>query len=192
VSIGSELPEYGVAPGGLFAATSTTQAGAHPNVTTAFFLNTVNLTGEPFESVPVGTPKDVRFDLPPGLVGTTVGMPRCTMAAVINESNCPTDTMVGTATIFAKSLSIRYELTLPVFNIAPAPGEPAAFAFNAALFPVRLDTSVLADGDYGVRVSASDLTEGAETYASSITIWGVPAAAVPDLIARLAISKPMK
>jgi len=173
VSIGSTLPEYGVAPGGLTATTSTNQAGAHPNVTTAFFLNTVSRAGKP---VVVGTPKDIRFDLPPGLVGTTVGMARCTMAEVIAESHCPADTMVGTATLIVQAAGDeRLQLTLPVFNIAPAPGEPAAFAFNAALFPVRLDTSVLANGDYGVRVSASDLTEGATTYASSITIWGVPA-----------------
>jgi hypothetical protein len=175
VSIGSALPEYGVAPGGLFAATSTNQAGAHPNVTTAFFLNTVTLGGPAFEAVPVVTPKDVRFDLPPGLVGTTVGMARCTMAEVIDESRCPMDTMVGTATIVAFGDAGRLVLTVPVFNIAPAPGEPAAFGLNAVLFAARLDTSVLSDGNYGVRVSSPDITEGANTYATSITIWGVPA-----------------
>jgi hypothetical protein len=194
VTISSAAPEYGVAPSGLFAATSTTQAGAHPNVTTAFFLNTSVQTRAtsngigPFFAGPIGNPKDVRFDLPPGLVGTTVGMPRCTMAAVIDEAHCPADTMIGTATVIAYNGSLgRIELTVPVFNIAPAPGEPAAFAFNAALFPARLDTSVLSNGDYAVRVSASDLTEGAEVMASWITIWGVPAehaGAGPDLAAR--------
>ena len=173
VSISSALPEYGVAPGGLMAATSTNQAGAHPNVTTAFFLNTITPPiGSPTS---VGTPKDVRFDLPPGLVGTTVGMARCTMAKVINESHCPADTMVGAATVITDDAGSRIDLTLPVFNIAPAPGEPAAFAFNGIFFPARLDTSVLSNGDYGVRVTAPDITEGAEVIATSITIWGVPA-----------------
>jgi hypothetical protein len=176
VSIGSALPEYGVAPGGLFAATSTNQAGAHPNVTTAFFLNTINPSGYPVNGVePVGTPKDVRFDLPPGLVGTTVGMARCSMVQVIDESHCPADTMVGTGTFISASGAGRLVITVPVFNIAPAPGEPAAFGFNALLFAARLDTSVLSNGDYGVRVTAPDITEGAETYASLVTIWGVPA-----------------
>jgi hypothetical protein len=169
VSIGSALPEYGVASGGLMAATSTNQAGAHPNVTTAFFLNTHPVGFQGAE--PISTPKDVRFDLPPGLVGTTVGMPRCTMAEVINESHCPADTMVGTATVFVEA----FVLTVPVFNIAPAPGEPAAFGFNALLFAARLDTSVLSNGDYGVRVTAPDITEGGRAYGSSVTIWGVPA-----------------
>jgi hypothetical protein len=45
VAISSQTPAYGVAKGGLLAATSTSQAGAHPNVTNEFFLNTVNPRG---------------------------------------------------------------------------------------------------------------------------------------------------
>jgi hypothetical protein len=178
VTISSASPEYGVAPGGSFAATSTTHAGAHPNVTTAFFLNTSIQTrakGHPLPAAPIGNPKDIRFDTPPGLVGTTVGMPRCTMAAVIDEAHCPADTMVGTTTVILLSSLGRLENTVPVFNIAPAPGEPAAFGFNVDLFPVRLDTSVLSSGDYAVRVTAPDITEGAQLLASWVTLWGVPA-----------------
>jgi hypothetical protein len=181
VTIGSSSPAYGVAEGGWLAASSSSQAGAHANTTTAFFLNTINPNEAPAGSgdvkgvVPVGSPKDVGADLPPGLVGTAVGMPRCTMEAVVNEAHCSRDTMVGTATLIAQTELGRTTLTLPIFNIAPAPGEPAAFAFNAVFFPVRLDTSVLSDGDYGVRVTGPDLTQGAGAIFSSITIWGVPA-----------------
>ena len=181
VTISSALPEYGVSAGGLLAASSTSQAGAHPNVTTAFYLNTIESKlalppTEPGNVVPVGEPKDISFDLPPGLVGTTVGMPRCTMADVSAEAACPRDTMVGTSMIVFYQSSLHHvEMTVPVFNIAPAPGEPAAFAFDSIFFPVRLDTSVLSDGDYGVRVTAPDITAGGATMASSVTIWGVPA-----------------
>jgi hypothetical protein len=175
VTIDSQPAKYGIA--GLFAAASTERAGAHPNVTTGFFLNTINPSGRPYEPEAVGDPKDVRFGLPPGLVGTTVGMPRCTMAEVTNESNCPRDTMVGTTTVLALGGGDTHVLyTTPVFNIAPAPGEPAAFGFYVAgIFAVRLDTSVLSDGNYAVRVTAPDLTAGGSTYASFVTIWGVPA-----------------
>ncbi len=188
VSISSATPAYGVASGSVFGATSTSQAGAHPNVTTGFFLNTINPKGEAnfaggyqlepkylLLSEPVGYPKDIGFDLSPGLVGTTVGMARCTMAEVVNFANCSRDTMVGTATVIVGSHGNRLVITVPVFNIAPAPGEPAAFAFNALYFSVRLDTSVLSGGDYGVRVTAPNITAGAGTYAAFITIWGVPA-----------------
>jgi hypothetical protein len=193
IAISAALPPYGVAKGGLFAATSTSQAGGHPNVTNNFFLNTINPNGEreirepscvsnggaggcAAESEPAAVPKDVGFDLPPGLVGTTVGVPRCTMANVVDSANCPQNTMVGTATLMVRSAGAgRLIFTVPVFNIAPAPGEPAAFAFNALFFPVRLDTSVLSGGEYNVRVNAPDITSGGLDYMSSITIWGDPA-----------------
>ena len=190
VTISSALPEYGVAKDGALAARSTEQAGAHPNVTVNYFLNTVNQEtheGDYKGAEPANSPKNVSFNVPPGLVGTTVGMPRCTMADVANATECPRDTMVGTATLWVSYEGARMELNLPVFNIAPAAGEPAAFAFNALFFPVRLDTSVLSNGEYNVRFTAPDITTGASDYFSSITIWGVPAEHYgpgPDLGAR--------
>ncbi|HTA98623.1 MAG TPA: hypothetical protein VK730_13385 [Solirubrobacteraceae bacterium] len=176
---GSAPAGVGFDRGGVFAATSNSQAGAHPNVTTAFEIN----TSETDENG--GDPKDVRFDLPPGLVGSTVGMPRCSMnrvieanAAVPRTSPCPDDTMVGVATVSLTGRNPhpeRLTLVTPVYNIAPSPGEPAAFGFDAFILPVRLDTSVLSNGNYAVRVTASDLPESLGVLGSNITIWGVPA-----------------
>jgi hypothetical protein len=183
VTISSIPAGYGIAKGGLLAASSGMQAGGHPNVTGEFFLNTINPRGErlgegcgavasvcTLDSEPPAQPKDVRFDLPAGLVGTTVGVPRCTMAEVVNQANCPRDTMVGTATLLAYAVGVRYVIAVPVYNIAPAPGEPAAFAFDGLFFPVRLDTSVLSDGEYNVRLTAPDITGGAAAYMASVTI----------------------
>jgi hypothetical protein len=176
VTISSQPAPYGVAPGGLMVATSSSQAGGHPNLTSEFFLNTINSRGGAFESEPVTTTKDVRYDLPKGLLGTTVGVPRCTMAAVEDESNCPRDTMVGAATTIVESRRAgRLDFTVPVYNIAPAPGEPLALAFDALFFPVRIDTSVLSDGEYNARVTVPDITTAAPFYMSSVTIWGDPA-----------------
>jgi hypothetical protein len=209
VTISSQPAPYGVAPGGLMVATSTSQAGAHPNMTSEFFLNTINPDGEA-EAGPNGedngylcdnggqvqvpectlqsypaTParnngdglgaKDVRYDLPAGLLGTTVGVARCTMAQVEAEEECPRDTMVGTATTIINSPARREDFTVPVYNIAPAPGEPLALAFDALYFPVRIDTSVLSDGEYNARVTVPDITTAAQFYMSSVTIWGDPA-----------------
>jgi hypothetical protein len=176
VTISSAPPPYGFARGGVLAAVSTDQAGAHPNVTSEFFLNTINETTNGHTlAIPVNLPRDVRFDLPAGLAGTTVGMARCTMAAVVAQADCPQNTMVGTATVMFDAENQRIIVTVPVYNIAPSAGEPAAFAFNALFYPVRLDTSVLSDGEYNVRVTAPSLSQGAPTYMSSVTIWGVPA-----------------
>ena len=175
IIISSQPAPYGVASGGLIVATSTSQAGGHPNLTQEFFLNTINRIGGALNSEPPARTKDVRYDLPKGLLGTTVGVARCTMAAVEDESNCPRDTMVGAATTIAESPIGRIDFTVPVYNIAPAPGEPLALAFNAIYFPVRIDTSVLSDGEYNARVTVPDITTAAPFYMSSVTIWGDPA-----------------
>jgi hypothetical protein len=191
VTIGTASPEYGLARGGSLTATSTSQAGGHPNLTNEFFLNTVNPLGEAegehcgsgsafcaVRSESVGSIKDFRFNLPKGLVGTTVGMARCTLAEVLNQANCPRDTMVGMATAIVLNTAngdTRLVITVPVYNITPAPGEPLALAFDALFFPARIDTSLLSDGEYEARATVSDITGGANAYMSSVTIWGDPA-----------------
>jgi hypothetical protein len=182
VPISSQPAPYGIANGGVMSALSTTQAGAHPNFTTEFFLNTVNEPepGQKGEALYVETPqqpKDIDFDLPAGMVGSTVGVARCPIAEVVDEANCPRDSMIGTATVMVDGGAIKPRViaTVPVFNIVPAPGEPAAFALDALFFPVRLDTSLRANGGYVVRVSTPDITGGGRAYMTSITIWGDPA-----------------
>jgi hypothetical protein len=141
---------FGFAPGSVFTSLSTRQAGAHPDVTSGFTLNTAAA------GVSAADPRDVRFDLPPGLVGNTVGMPRCTANNVVREpQNCPRDTMVGMAVAEVELFGSRRTAPSAVYNIAPSPGEPAAFMFKVFLFGVRLDTSVLSNGDYASWLSTS-------------------------------------
>ncbi len=175
VSVGGAPASFGPEPNGVLAAVSSLQAGAHPNATAAFVLNT-----EESDAVS-GDAKDVRFDLPPGLVGTIAAMPQCTIKKVVEEfvepNGCPADTMVGMAVIALTEGTPNTLSTLvtPVYNISPGPGEPAAFAFNAYFLSVRLDTSVLSDGNYGVRIGVSGISQAAELLSTSVTIWGIPA-----------------
>ncbi len=169
ITIGETSAPFGPVPGSVVAAMSTSQAGAHGNVTASFSM----ATSEP-SAVPANA-RDVRFDFPPGLVGSVVGMPQCTMGKVLERTACPTDTMVGMATLSLSEGRGEVTFVVPVYNIAPAPGEPAAFAFDAIFLPVRLDTSVLSDGNYTVRVTSSGISQEAEVLGTSVTIWGVPA-----------------
>ncbi len=172
-TVSSTPAKRGLAPGSVFAALSSHQAGEHANVSTGFALNTTA------QEVTAGDPKDVAFDLPSGAVGNTVGLPRCTVALVdqgILSSECPADTIVGlSATQFTFPENGIYTYITPVYNIAPSPGEPAAFMFRVLGNPVRLDTSVLSDGNDGVRVTASDLAQTEPVFSSYVTVWGVPA-----------------
>jgi hypothetical protein len=176
MTVSNSPGKFGAARGSVIAATSTSQAGAHADVTTGFTFNTTE-TDEA-----AAYPKDIHFDLPPGEVGSTVGMPRCPIARIVEQNihpnACPPDAAVGAA-IFTISEGAAAAKTVtavaPIYNIAPASGEPAAFAFDTLFFPVRLDTGLLPNGDYRVRVTAAGLPQAAETLSSWVTIWGVPA-----------------
>jgi hypothetical protein len=173
MTIGDVRSSFGLAPGSLVMATSARQAGAHPDVTTSFAISTIG------SEKTSGNVKDVLADLPPGLVGNTVGVPRCTTAHAL-AGNCPRDTVVGVATVTIRSLNEEtktapFVLVEPIFNVEPSPGEPAAFIFTTASFPVRLDTSVLSDGNSAVRVTAANISEADPVLGSTVTIWGVPA-----------------
>ncbi len=168
VTVSSETAGFGLARGSTIAALSSNRAGAHANVTTGFAVNTAEKTRSS------GDPKDVAFTLPPGAVGNTVGMPRCT-AALAAKLDCPADTIVGVATVrYSFEGVFLVTVKVPVYNIAPAPGEPAAFYFQL-IAHIRLDTSVLSNGDYAVRVTASEISQQLPVISTFVTIWGVPA-----------------
>ncbi len=177
---------FGVAPGSLMVAASSMQAGGHPTFTAAFSLVTKAL------GLPAASLKEVHFDAPKGVVGSTVGYPKCDMADAVRFGGegrgkvlCPRDTIVGTATTTinlgstgsgSTGSATTTTFTNPVFAIEPAPGEPAAFAYlPGGLAPVRIDTGLLSDGEYNVRLTVPDISEGAEVLASSVTLFGVPA-----------------
>jgi hypothetical protein len=182
VTVSSKEGVFGITPGSPLIALSTMQAGGHPNVTTMFTLNTKHSEETP------GAPKDIHVDLPVGLVGDATGLTKCTMHGVYNElvdhpavPECPADSVVGTSTTEVNGGTNLthgdFETVSKVYAIEPAPGEPAAFAFTVGELgtPVRLDTSVLSNGDYGVRITVPDISEQGQLISSLVTIWGVPA-----------------
>jgi hypothetical protein len=170
-----------------------TQAGSHPfQLTTTFTFNTKD---EPVsisnfntglqeivpEIKPVEQTKDLRFDLPPGLVGNPTPLPKCSTFLFLLEKAkfCPDDTVVGVATTIVKKVSeserVPYVTTSPLFSVEPSVGEPARFGFQTVAGPVILDTSVRTGGDYGVVVTVPDIFNHAFLVGSQVTFWGVPA-----------------
>ncbi|HUA74311.1 MAG TPA: hypothetical protein VL988_06090 [Solirubrobacteraceae bacterium] len=155
--------------------TVDTQAGSHPYQLTTTV--TLNQTSEPLN--PPAAPRHLQFKLPPGFLGNTVALPRCsdldfrslTQGGVVDL--CPSNTAVGVV-----SLSIddnrESTFTIPVFNLVPRQGEPARFGFEIFGIPVSLDTSVRTGADYGVTVDVNNITELASFQSSTVTFWGVP------------------
>jgi hypothetical protein len=161
-----------------------TQAGAHPfQLTSTLYLNSGAESQSKQGHALVRQPalaKDLRFDVPPGLVGNPTPFPQCPDPQFGNDPNfineCPTNTQVGVAVVTIDEPEIFGVVTVPVplFNLVPARGEPARFGFEALGFPVVLDTSIRTGGDYGVTVTVRNITETAIFLASQVTFWGTP------------------
>ncbi len=155
--------------------TPATQAGAHP-----FQLTTTLALNQSPERYPVALPKDLRFNLPPGLIGNPNATTQCTMTdffALVEETNlCPVSSVVGVATVVAhEPLAHVVRKTVPVFNLVPSQGEPARFGLEViGKIPIVIDTSVRSGQDYGVVVSVKDASETAGLVRSQVTLWGVP------------------
>jgi hypothetical protein len=168
------------------------QAGSHPfQFTTTFslssqavpthndYLNTTVAEVQPLELA-----KDLRFNLPPGLIGNPTPIPKCSLAtftlSLVSDAHCPNDTVVGVATTVSTATTglglphVPLGESWPLYNIEPAIGEPAKFAFKTVAGPVVLDTAVRTGGDYGVVVTVPNITELVAFLGSEVTFWGVP------------------
>ncbi len=175
-TISSAEASFGISPGGATTALSSTQAGAHPDLTTSIAFNTVNALGSL-----AGAPKDTTDDLPPGFAGDLVDTPSCP-AAKFSLSECPVDTQVGITTLGLNSQGKGEILYLePVYNLSPNPGEVAKIGFKALGFLGIQGNVSVRPGDYGLSTTFENVSESeAELDSVSLTIWGVPADPIHD------------
>jgi hypothetical protein len=153
------------------------QAGSHPyQLTTEFSLNQ---TADPEH--PPALPRNLKFNLPAGLIGNATLVPQCSdldFKHVIGgeENLCPAETVLGVASItFFEPQNLKLvTFPVPLFNLVPATGEPARFGFEIASSPVSLDASVRTGSDYGVSVNVSNITQLTNFISNTVTFWGVP------------------
>jgi uncharacterized repeat protein (TIGR01451 family) len=164
------------------AGSPVTQAGGHPDLlTTSIDFNSYT---DPSVVVgarrPVEDVKDVRVDLPPGLVGSVKGLDECTLPELANGLGasdprplCPVTSQVGVTNIRIESGTPGL---VPVFNMLPPAGVPARFGFNVFGNVVVLDAALnrTDDGGYGLSVRASDIPQGLAINGTTFTFWGVP------------------
>ncbi len=171
---------------------SDLQAGSHPfQLTTTLDFNQtlrryLKPEGEAEATWPSATsamPRAIHLKLPTGLVGDVSAAQQCSEAdfsAIVERkvNLCPTDTAVGVASVTANLSYVPElawtQLTVPVFNLKPAGGEPARFGFEAEGVPVVIRTALPAGGNYDVEARAEELTEAAQVLSTQVTLWGVP------------------
>jgi hypothetical protein len=168
---------FEILPGSFTMVPSTTQAGAHENLTTTFDFahNTRGQTDNDVNTVVV--------NLPAGFDANNTAVPTCTDAQLIgvtiHYSECPPDTQVGQITFTVTEPSGRLErATVPLNNI-----ETTSFGITAELGFKFLITGVLLinprPGDSGLTVT-TPVEKAAEAHAVSVTVWGVPGAPEHD------------
>jgi hypothetical protein len=171
-TISSERAKFGISPGGATTALSTTQAGAHPDVTTSIAFNTVNAKG-----ALAGDPKDTSDAFPAGFGSDFVDTPSCPAAEFITGT-CPVGTQVGVVTlILIGGAGVTFS---PVYNLSPNPGEVAKLGFSVVDNLIE-GSFTLRPGDYGATVTFPNINQGLiELDNVSLTVWGVPASPIHD------------
>ena len=157
----------------------STQAGRHPfQVTTTVQPNSGRVIGQQVEQPAM--PRNLRFPLPAGLIGNATAVPQCEMQTFLAISSlvnqCPDESAIGAAsTTFMKPQTLGLiRLAQPVFNLPPAPGEPARFGFVVTGVPVIIDTAVDPDDKYRIIAKVRNTTELAQLLSSTVSFWGTP------------------
>jgi hypothetical protein len=166
--------------------TTATQAGSHPYAYTVKidFSQTAPAHGEPELE---GEVRDGHDALPPGLIGNPTVVPACPETLFETEApdytaDCPNSSAIGTAVVWtAAGHRVADSFKLPIFNVVPPPGVPAAFGFLVPPgVPVLFTPHVREDGSYGLTIDSINTAQTVSVFGLTETIWGVPDASSHD------------
>jgi hypothetical protein len=160
-----------------------TRAGSHPyQLTTDVMFN----RSDPNTFKAPAPPRNLHFLLPAGQLGNPTVAPRCSDADFSTNTAggpnlCPAATVLGaTMLTFSTTPGSEEHVAVPIFNLQPAPGEPARFGFEALGNPVILDAHLRSGkagtkaGDYGVTIDSENVTELVSFLSASAVFWGAP------------------
>lgn len=184
VTVGSALPSFGFAPAtGLRAAAfdpaghAPSVAGSHPfMVEVAGEFNSATVDGGGVQ--PRQQLRNLKFDLPGGLVVNPAGVPvRCTTAQLATgeelgenpEAGCPVASQVGV--IYVEIAGIGRS-PVPLYSMVPPPGHPAelAFSYDGAIAYVIGGLG----GDFHLTAESNELLTFFPIMGVDAFLWGVP------------------
>jgi hypothetical protein len=144
----------------------SSQAGAHPDqVTTSISFADADASGV-FDN-----PRNLVFDLPPGLIGNPAATPSCSGLEFKSAGGCSPDSQIG----FVKVTSGAGVMGYPLFNLKPLPGAVGEFGFSSPELPVRIALEVRTGKDYGISLVVRNLIQPVILEEVQLTLWGVPA-----------------
>jgi hypothetical protein len=166
---------------------AATTAGSHPyRLRAEIAMRTSESPGQPGVSFPDGDLRDLRLELPAGLIANPAALPRCAtdafntarsspFEASRSGESCPADTQVGTVQLHTATgggVTRRFGL----FNLVPAPGAPAELGFAPFGEPIILRAQLRprSDGQYTLLLEAENLPQTLDVSALDLTVWGTP------------------
>jgi hypothetical protein len=158
------------------AGKASRQAGGHPDVHTFIQFSWDTEPGENgIEGGAEGNAKDVRVNLPVGMLGNPTAFPTCPAADLVDsngDSKCSQKSIVGHAEVnTAPFPNVPYES--PIFNLKHGSDSPALFGFYALNVPIFVE-ALVRPGDYGISVLSARSSEAQAVKEVTTTFWGVP------------------
>jgi hypothetical protein len=167
--------------GGAFNEDGTvaTKAGSHPATYEAVSLDTnrkVNPPGQGGSEVPDGDIRDVRVDLPRGMVVNPQAAEKCTEAQLesLGEGGpaCPGGSMVGTIKVMNSAGSTFGLGAVPLYNMVPPAGAPAefGFVFIEGVY-THIEGFVRTGEDYGLSAVTNDIPHIIQISGFKVILW---------------------
>jgi hypothetical protein len=141
-----------------------TRAGATP------FSGVTDFSFNSNAGFPDGNVKDVRVDLPPGLISNPQATPKCTEDQF---PSCPANTQLGTEEL---TVSPGVTVSANVYNMVPKAGQLSLFSFNTPVGRTDIVGGIRDRTDYGLFFTISDIPQNANLTRSVLTFWGNPPA----------------
>ncbi|HEX7290166.1 MAG TPA: hypothetical protein VF250_03475 [Conexibacter sp.] len=175
------------------------QAGSTPDeLVSTLLLRSVAVdpfaTGAQSIIAPTGHLRDTVVHVPAGFVGNPSATPvKCTNQQLAEGSpqsggqripNCPQNSQVG----FVRILSSLGPDMVPLYNMVPPPGAPAAFGFIYQALTVVL-VARLRPLDNGIDIVARAAVSSIPLPAVYVTMWGVPADSSHDHLRHLCMDR---
>jgi hypothetical protein len=153
-------------------------AGSHPYQMTLGFGFPTERIGK--ELISTEHPRDVRIELPRGMIGNPAATELlCTEAELTSEA-CPEESQVGIASVTTLIAGAGTDGPSfdALYNMVPPPGSPAAFGFDAAGvgFFIHSIAHVRNGTDYSVYATTNDLLAlgGHPVFNAQVQLWGDP------------------
>lgn len=167
---------------------STTQAGAHPDLGLDADIrrNPLSPTNVFGLHDSFGATRDIRFEVPPGLIGDPNAIGRtqqCSAQQLISYNEpgggCPNGSQIGVSNITAYGLT--QEFLEPVYMMQPPGGDVVARVGTiAGIFPTFIDFRVRSESDYGITAEVTNAPAAAHLIKLESSFWGIPGAEAHD------------